>query len=387
MNCEVCQRRLLATRDPASPGPELRAHLADCPACRQWQRRLLRLEAHIPLLPVPRSHAKERLLDQLFGEPEPAPAPPPPVLKPRAPWWRSPHVVRRVAGAAAAAVLLVCGLLLGVLLQRGGGTPDNDALPPEVDQDLVARLADADVRLAEADTPRQRAEALADMAEALRQQRQAVRRAGDGGEETGELARLHERVVARARALPAAERRQVAAPANPPASPRTPAERLKELRGDLDLVRQLVEGGLRLAKEEDPLRRADQCNLLAKELSGAVRRAVKDRDRTRADVLGQQLEALLVRGVAANLQRAREQLPPDTPTPPELRRLADEAVSATDPLRQEFDQAPEHEQDRMSGVRQAVTQGRAHVEKAVGGPAGKGRGGLKAPPVGKKLKK
>jgi hypothetical protein len=173
--------------------------------------------------------------------------------------------------------------------------------------------------------------------------------------------------------------------ANPPA-PRTPAERLKELRGDLTLVRKLVEGGLRLAKEEDPLQRADQCNLLAKGLSGAVQRAVKDRDRSRADALGRRLEALLVRGVAGNLQRAREQMPANSPSLPELRRLGDEALSVIEPLRKEFDQVPETEQHKMSSVLQAVTQGQAEVEKAAG-PRRKGRSGLKAPPVGKKLKK
>jgi hypothetical protein len=175
--------------------------------------------------------------------------------------------------------------------------------------------------------------------------------------------------------------------ANPPAPPRSPAARLKEMRRDLALVRNLVEGGLRLAKEEDPLRRADQCNVLARGLSREVQQAVKDREHSRADALGQRLEALLVRGVAGNLQRARAQLPPNSPRLPELRRLGDEALSVMEPLRKEFDQMPEYEQHQMASVLHAVTQGRAEVEKAVGGPATKGRSGLKAPPVGSKLKK
>src|SRR5207253_1093674 len=52
MNCEACQRRLLASEDPEAPAAEVRAHLAGCPACRRWQRQLLRLERHVPLLPV-----------------------------------------------------------------------------------------------------------------------------------------------------------------------------------------------------------------------------------------------------------------------------------------------------------------------------------------------
>jgi hypothetical protein len=114
-------------------------------------------------------------------------------------------------------VLLVCGLLLGLMLMRGRTPEDHLDEVAEVDQELVTRLADLDVRLAEADTPRKRVEALADMAESLRQQGQALRRADDGAEEMGEVARLYEQVVregvvARARQLPPAERRQVLDP-------------------------------------------------------------------------------------------------------------------------------------------------------------------------------
>jgi hypothetical protein len=226
MNCEVCQRRLLATREPQTPAPEVQAHLADCPACRRWHSRLVRIEAHVPLLPVPPSHGKKRLLAQLLGQVEDLGGsrieqgasgrstilnPQSSILNPRSSILRS----RLVLGAAAAAVLIVCGVLLGVLLISGGRGPDNE-LVVEVDQDLVAVLADCDVRLAEADTPRKRVEALADMADALRHQGQALRRA-DAEEEMGEVARLYEEVVregvvARARTLPAPERRQVLAP-------------------------------------------------------------------------------------------------------------------------------------------------------------------------------
>jgi hypothetical protein len=185
--------------------------------------------------------------------------------------------------------------------------------------------------------------------------------------------------------LPALTAASLAVANPPPPRHRSPTERLKEIRRDLALVRKLVRGGLQLANETDPLKRADHCNALAKGLSREVERAVKDRDRSRADVLGQKLEALLVRGVAGNMQRAREKLPPNAPTPPELHRLRDEALSVMDPLRKEFDRVPDHEQEQMSGVLHAVTQGQAEVEKAAGGR--KGRKGRKAPPVGNKLRK
>ena len=53
MKCQAAQRRLLEAEDPALPPEKVRHHLAACPACRQWQRRLVQVERHVPLLPVP----------------------------------------------------------------------------------------------------------------------------------------------------------------------------------------------------------------------------------------------------------------------------------------------------------------------------------------------
>jgi hypothetical protein len=207
----------------------VRAHLAGCPACRRWQRQLLRLERHVPLLPVPPSQAKERLLGELLSQPEPAPAAAPtPILPhpwgegreggpsvplPRIPWWRRPLVVR-ISGAAAAAVLIACGILFGRALTRQEPVV---AEAPLAEQDLVIRLVDCDARLAETDSPSQRVQALADVADALRRESDALRRANGGEDELREVARLYAKVireglVARARTLPRDERRQVLDP-------------------------------------------------------------------------------------------------------------------------------------------------------------------------------
>jgi hypothetical protein len=161
----------------------------------------------------------------------------------------------------------------------------------------------------------------------------------------------------------------------------SPAERLQRLRRDLALVRQLVDGGLNLAREADPLRRAEQCNRLAEGLTAELQRALQARERARADALGQGLEKLLTNGVAGNLRR----LPPDSPSLPEVRRLGDQALSVTEPLQQALDRAQHPEQDQVQGVARAVERGRAEVESARD-RAGTGRPRLKAPPVGKRLK-
>ena len=159
---------------------------------------------------------------------------------------------------------------------------------------------------------------------------------------------------------------------------RTAAERLQQFRRELPLMRKLVEGGLVLAKENDPLRRADRCTDLAKDLTQEVQRAVQSRDRGRADVLGHCLEKLLVRGVADNLNR----LPPNTAS----LKLSSEALSMMEPLEQHLDQVPEPVQEQMQNVVESLKRGRASVEEARR-RHNKGRSGLKAPPAGKKLQR
>jgi hypothetical protein len=161
----------------------------------------------------------------------------------------------------------------------------------------------------------------------------------------------------------------------------SPAERLRRFRQERALVHKLVEGGLVLARKTEPLERAEECNRLAKDLTAEIQRAVEAKDRTRAGRLSLRLEALLVKGVAGNLNRAPES------SPAHRRRLALEAIAVTDPLRDALDSAPDLEQKQLEGVVQAVSQGRAELEKALRDAPDKGRPKLKAPPVGKKLKK
>ncbi len=68
MNCTVIQRRLLAAERPEQPPAEIQNHLAQCPACRAWQRRLIQMERLIPQLSVPSSTAKELFLERLKAE-------------------------------------------------------------------------------------------------------------------------------------------------------------------------------------------------------------------------------------------------------------------------------------------------------------------------------
>ena len=80
MNCQVVQRRLLSTLDPDRALEDVRAHLAYCSECQEWQAQLIRMERHVSRLPVPSSEVKERLVRR-FAET------PPPVAVASAPAW------------------------------------------------------------------------------------------------------------------------------------------------------------------------------------------------------------------------------------------------------------------------------------------------------------
>jgi hypothetical protein len=215
MKCDFYQRRLLTMENPDNPPAEVVAHLARCAVCRDWQRRLLQLEANVPRLPVPPTGARETLLDRLLQK---SPSPESRTLPIPARRWNWRLIA---AGAAAAVILTASGIFLGNALWQAidepekkplAKTPKNDQPPPP----LVARVVRCDVRLARASTATERVEALADLADQLQGESKALARAS-GVKELDRLARLYKKVVrqgviARSRALPAGERVKVLKP-------------------------------------------------------------------------------------------------------------------------------------------------------------------------------
>jgi hypothetical protein len=263
MKCRTCRQHLLTSDNPALPAREVADHLSGCPDCREWQRRLLRIEDIVARIPVPPSQPPELLLRRILGQQAAPPALP---ARPRSRW-----LVLGGAGLAAAAVLIATGIFLGDWLARTvrrgphrsegpaplARVPQKQARPaqkdrapagPAVADPLVARLLACDLNLAQADTPRQRVENLAALADELQGETRALADVA-GPDDLRALAGLYERVVrdgvvARAGSLPAAERRPVLAPI---------ADRLERTRRDLqelaraarpasaDTLRQLAE--------------------------------------------------------------------------------------------------------------------------------------------------
>jgi hypothetical protein len=82
MICKVARRKLLSTVRPDQASDEVRAHLSWCSDCREWHRRLVRMEKNIQRIPVPRSHSgtKQAFLKSFLADAAPAAPPTFPVL-------------------------------------------------------------------------------------------------------------------------------------------------------------------------------------------------------------------------------------------------------------------------------------------------------------------
>jgi hypothetical protein len=228
MNCELSQRRLLEALSPEEPPPEVEAHLADCPACRAWQRQLIRIERSVPLLPTPVSTSKERFLRSLHNESTRVSIPLPKRL-PRRRRLRRPVYLGLGGLAAAVAVIVLFGprLLRGPREdhqvkadQAGAGSMRASQQVPgpggDASDTLVARLMECNLRLAQAGTQRQRVQMVADLADALREEAKTLgRAAAPEALETVTAMYAHvirDGLVQRARALPPPERREVLDP-------------------------------------------------------------------------------------------------------------------------------------------------------------------------------
>jgi hypothetical protein len=228
MNCDVCERRLLSSADPDDPPADVALHLADCPGCRDRQRRLVEIEAQVPLLPVPVSYAKASFLQRILNEALPLGAPATVPLRRRA-----GHRLTVVLGGLAAAAAIIVGVILSGVLTRPAHTdpnqpqanrsgknssaqrPGEPASPQFINETLVARLVGFDLRLAQAEMPQQRLNALEEMADAVRDE---AKTRTSAPEALAVLAQLYEKTVAegivpRARALPPKERPALLRPA------------------------------------------------------------------------------------------------------------------------------------------------------------------------------
>jgi len=224
MNCQQCQCRLLESLDPDSPGTETEAHLAECAPCREWRRRLSQIESNVTLLPVPSSQSRPGFLNEFLRGPSPTATLPGASPVPQR-WTRWRVLATASGGLAAAAVLITCGILLGnwlsrsfqdrpIVLQAQKNLTEDK--PSPLAKPLAEQMIELDMQLAQGDSPRQRLETLAKLAQSLQGESRALAEVAEP-KDLQALARLYGKVVndgivARARKLPAGQRRQALDP-------------------------------------------------------------------------------------------------------------------------------------------------------------------------------
>ena len=145
-------------------------------------------------------------------------------------------------------------------------------------------------------------------------------------------------------------------------------ERARQLLRDQHLIQDLVDSGVRLAAEDDPLRRADHCNRLAERLGKEIKLAITKKDSKRAAQFGKHMQALLVRGVAGNLAVVKNSLGPDSPREreAELARLGKQSIGFTQDLQNEVNSHPELEQDQRT-LQDIITDGQKKITQAIQG--------------------
>lgn len=218
MNCAIVQNRLLSCDRPDLPPVDVKGHLVECPVCRAWHRRLVRMEQQLLELPVPPCLTKQAFLRGLVAEP-PAAVPEPPAVAPQIVRLRPPgpapkeRALQKVAVAfALAAAMLLFSVGLWVWHHTPQGSPDTLARQ-QYREELGRRL---DERLAKAGTPRRAVEAMDELAELLQREAQDLARR-DERERLAELSQFYAQVVREqllpfARRLPATDRPDVLNP-------------------------------------------------------------------------------------------------------------------------------------------------------------------------------
>lgn len=162
--------------------------------------------------------------------------------------------------------------------------------------------------------------------------------------------------------------------------------RRAEFARDAEMIEAFVEEGLLLAQQEDPLQRARTCNALAKRLAQEIQDATDKKATARVVALGDLLQAVLIRGVADNLEQAKKEAPKEALRGKEIAKVADQSSDVTAPLEKTLKKTLETldaaaEKDAMAPALEGLTRAREEVESA---STGKGRGKDKGKGKGKK---
>jgi hypothetical protein len=210
VNCTVIQRRLLSAEQPEQPPPDIKNHLAQCPACRTWHRRLIQMERLIPQLPVPPSTAKEQFLDRIVG-PRTAEPERPTIADPSTVWRSTltPGPKERGQRKLSVAFALAASLLVFALALWSWPRSPTDAIDLRRNEQvkLEQRLSDS----LQFDSPKERVQRLAKLAEEIHGESRSL---VNNSERLEQWAQFYARIIGeylieQARQVPPADRQTV----------------------------------------------------------------------------------------------------------------------------------------------------------------------------------
>jgi hypothetical protein len=163
-----------------------------------------------------------------------------------------------------------------------------------------------------------------------------------------------------------------------PPSPPSPVKPVGKPDTMYHLAGALVHNGLRLAGEEDPLRRADYCADIADTLVQTILDASAAGDTERPVRLGKHLGAVMGRGVGDNLDRVAA-IDPEGHRSAEMQRVARRVASATEALENNLERVPASAQAGLQRALEASSHGKERAQES-SKAKGKGKGKGKGPP-------
>jgi hypothetical protein len=150
---------------------------------------------------------------------------------------------------------------------------------------------------------------------------------------------------------------------NPPPRP-GPAGRAVQFQTNYTLIQLLVENSVRLAAEDDPLKRADYCDGLVEGFALEMHKAAESRDDARVAELGQHLHDLVSQGVAANLRLVRRTRSGDAALEKDLHGVRAQAEKSLRPVEEQLKRGIESA-DTSERVLKLIGDARAELQKAV----------------------
>jgi hypothetical protein len=148
-------------------------------------------------------------------------------------------------------------------------------------------------------------------------------------------------------------------------APEADARRLNQLQRNHALVRALVNGGLQLAGEEDPLVRADYCHRLAERMAAEVRQAAGDSEASRAAELSGHLSRLLRNGVAVNLFSLQSEIRQGSAREKDVRQLRKSVADLVQQLEKQLKLAGKADPTDLARALEDIGDGHSAVEQAV----------------------